>query len=86
MQTVGIRELKEQASDVLRRVREDGEVIDITYYGKVVAQIVPVRKPPKQEELEKLWANIEELAAEVSEAWIGDMTALEAVKEGRREL
>ena len=38
MAEVGVRELKQRASELLRRVREGRETIDITYRGKVVAQ------------------------------------------------
>jgi prevent-host-death family protein len=40
--TVGIRELRQQASAVLRRVVE-GEVIDVTDHGHPIARIVPLR-------------------------------------------
>lgn len=40
--TVGIRELRQQASALLRRVAA-GEVIDITDHGHPVARIVPLR-------------------------------------------
>ena len=44
MSTVSIRELKEHTSEIARRVRDDGETIDLTYRGEVFATIVP--KPP----------------------------------------
>lgn len=44
MATVGIRELKAHTSEILRRVREGGETIDITYRGEVVASISPKRR------------------------------------------
>jgi len=39
---VGIRELRQQASAVLRRV-VDGEVIEVTDHGHPIARIVPLR-------------------------------------------
>ena len=39
---MGIRELRQQASGVLRRVAE-GEVIEVTSHGHPVARIVPLR-------------------------------------------
>lgn len=39
---VGIRELRQQASGVLRRVTE-GEVIEVTSHGHPIARIVPLR-------------------------------------------
>ena len=40
--TVGIRELRQQASAVLKRVVA-GEVIDVTDHGHPIARIVPIR-------------------------------------------
>lgn len=39
--TVGLRELRHDTSGVFARVR-DGETIDVTDYGRLVARIVPV--------------------------------------------
>ncbi len=41
MEKIGIRELKQHTSAVLRRVVQ-GEVIEVTNYGKPVARIVPL--------------------------------------------
>ncbi len=87
MSLVGIRELKTNASELVRRVREQGEIIDITYYGEVVARLVPVKEiKTKPEELAELWAEMDRLAQEVSAQWIGSPNAVDAVREGRREL
>ncbi|NNN21504.1 MAG: type II toxin-antitoxin system prevent-host-death family antitoxin [Acidimicrobiales bacterium] len=40
--TVGLRELRNQTSDVMKRVRA-GETVEITDHGHIVAQIVPYR-------------------------------------------
>ena len=40
---VGIRDLKSQLSAYLREVK-NGQTIDITEHGQVIAQLVPVRK------------------------------------------
>jgi len=40
--SVGIRELRQQASAVLRRVTS-GETIDVTDHGHPIARIVPLR-------------------------------------------
>jgi prevent-host-death family protein len=37
MTTIGIRELKTNISEIMRRARESGEVIDITCRNEVVA-------------------------------------------------
>lgn len=87
MLAVGVRELKRNASALLRRVREKGEIIDITYRGVVVARLIPVREaalPP--DDVAALMAEMDALAAEVSAKWIGSPSAVDAVHDVRREL
>jgi prevent-host-death family protein len=45
MERIGIRQLKQHASAVVRRVAA-GESIDITDYGHPVARLVPLRGGP----------------------------------------
>ena len=42
MHSVGIRELRQQASAILKRVR-NGEVIEVTEHGHAIARIVPLQ-------------------------------------------
>lgn len=42
MSTVGVRELRQNASEILREV-EAGEAATVTVAGRPVAQIVPIR-------------------------------------------
>ena len=87
MTEVGIRELKQRTSDILRRVRLDKETILITYRGRVVARLTPVDSArSKVAEAQPVWAEIDDLAAEISTHWRPGLGAAEAVKEQRREL
>jgi prevent-host-death family protein len=87
MREVGIRELKEQASAILRRLREDKETITITYRGQPVALLVPIEYTEKDEALwEATWAETGELAQEIDRNWPAGVSAAEAVSEQRREL
>jgi prevent-host-death family protein len=87
MSEVGIRELKTHASEIVRRVREQGEVVDITFHGEVVARLVPVRPPiPTPEEVAALLTDLDQLAAEVSAAWPEGVSAVDAVRDVRRDL
>lgn len=87
MTSVGVRELKEQTSKILRRVREEGESIEITYHGQPIARLVPITPPPPSEEdVAAYWADLEELAAEVGNKWPEGVTAVDAVRDVRREL
>lgn len=83
MQTVGIRELKQHASELVRRVREEGSEIQITYRGEVVALLIPVIRSTPQEEAQA-WAEIDSLAAEIGVRWPVGVSAAEAVAENRR--
>lgn len=87
MSLIGIRELKANAGELVRRVHEEGEIIDITYHGEVVARLVPVKEAKTStEELATIWAEMDRLAQEVSAQWTGSPSAVDAVREGRREL
>ena len=86
MVTVGIRELKTQVSRILRRVREDGETVEVTHHGRVIARIVPVDQPWAAEAEAVVWADLDRLAAEIGARWPAGVSAADAVAEGRREL
>ena len=87
MTEIGVRQLKQQVSDILRRVREKREVITITYRGRAVARLVPVEDAEgKQAESEAVWVEMDRLAQEVGAYWPKGQSALEAVQEQRRGL
>ncbi len=83
MYTVGIRELKQHASELIRMVRENGSEIQVTYRGKVVALLVPVERVAGQEE-DAAWVEIDNLAAQIGSRWQAGVSASQAVAEGRR--
>lgn len=91
MESVGVRQLKERTSEIIRRVREDKETIAITYRGREIAQIVPTTTPPTYTESDrahdlKVWVEMEDLAKEIGALWPKGLSAEEAVREQRREL
>jgi prevent-host-death family protein len=57
MATVGLRELRQDASDLVRRV-EDGEEIEITVAGRLAARLVPAT--PRQWQK---WADVASIFA-----------------------
>ena len=83
MVTVGVRELKQQTSELIRMVRETGSEIQVTYHGQVVALLVPVNKP-KSKNASRAWTQLDNLAAEISANWKTGVSAARAVSEGRR--
>lgn len=50
MASVGIRELRDNISSVIRRVAS-GEAIDVTDHGHLVARIVPIRARSELEQM-----------------------------------
>ena len=87
MLSVGIRELKTRASDLVRLVRENGEDIRVTYYGRTVARLISVAPPlDMPANAQVVWADIDQLAEEIGRRWPAQVSAADAVAEGRREL
>ena len=64
MISVGVRELKQQASELIRLVREEQREIQITYRGKLVALLVPVERATVEDQT-AAWTNLDALAAEI---------------------
>ena len=87
MRSIGVRELKAQTSRILRRVREKGEEVQVTYRGRPVARLIPVSGPrPGPGETAAVWSDLDRLAAEIGGLWPAELTAADAVREGRRKL
>lgn len=87
MRSIGVRELKEHASQVLRRVRERGEEIEVTHHGRVVARLIPVsRERLRPRGSAATWATLDRVAREIGARWSKGRSATAAVREGRRDL
>ena len=85
MEEIGVRELKENASEVLRRVREEQATYRITYRGRVVAELSPSPRGDKDDEnWERIWAEMDELAEEIGKEWPEGVSAVDAIREQRR--
>ncbi len=86
MGRIGIRELKQDASRILRSVREDGESFDVTYHGKVIARLVPVAETLGSvmtiDEFFEEWDELVKYDPLLPE---GDY-AVEAIRESRRRI
>jgi prevent-host-death family protein len=86
--TVGVRELKNQTSRIIRAVREDLCEYVVTLRGEPVA----VLRPLTEEEVERLrrvevdaaLAEMKALTQEVASAWTSEKSGVELVAEQRR--
>jgi len=87
MRSIGIRELKARTSQVIREVRLHGGEVDITHHGRVVARLVPVAAPrPASRRSAAVWSTIDRVAREIGRRWPKGVSAVQAVREGRRDL
>ena len=92
MRTIGIRDLKTHLSEILRQVQEEGQVIEVTNHGEIVARVVPVRKRgglkanAKDKANSTVWTDLERLAAEIGAHLPERVDAVQAVRDVRREL
>jgi prevent-host-death family protein len=85
--SVGVRELKQHTTQILRQVRQRSVEVQITYRGQIIARLLPVR--PTKLTLPRhspVWTDLDELAAEIGARWPAKVSAVDAVREGRREL
>ncbi|HVA23854.1 MAG TPA: type II toxin-antitoxin system prevent-host-death family antitoxin [Chloroflexota bacterium] len=80
---VGVRELRDHVSQILKRVAEQGETIEVCKHGMVVARIVP-SQPFDEDAAWKEWnEKADELAEQISAHWQGPQDAVAAVREQR---
>jgi prevent-host-death family protein len=88
MRTIQVHELKEHLSEILHQVQEKGETVEITIDGEAVAFLIPVLKPPPSFERPEadIWADMDRLTTEISARWPKDVSAVDAVRDVRREL
>ncbi len=94
MPRVGVRELKNQTTEILRNVREHRAEYVVTYRGRPVAVLLPIDEAWLEAETrrvvetatpgENVWAELEALRQEIDQSWRSEKTATELVSEQRR--
>jgi len=84
MISVGVRELKQQASELIRLVRETGKQVQVTHRGRVVALLVPVESTADSNAEKHAWDDLDSLAAEIGARWPKGISAARAVAAVRR--
>ena len=87
MKKVGVRELKQRASEIVREVREAGASYEVTHRGRVVARLVPaMESAPEPFDVEKWSAEVDALGEEIAKKWPKGLTAVEAMREDRSRI
>ncbi len=85
LRSVGVRELKEHTSELLREVSDRGEEIQVTSRGKVIARLLPPLEPrPLQDDFDAIWADMDRLAEEIGKRWPEGVSGVESLSEDRR--
>jgi len=93
----GIDKLTTHLRTLLDDARRSGETIEIVDNGEVVAHIVPRLKPApdlhaatddqdRRARDTAIWADIDRLAEEIGKEWPEGVSAVDAVRDVRREL
>ena len=92
MSLIGVRELREQTSEVIRRVREDRAEYVVTYQGRPVAIILPLDAGRAEKEMVQAsrkavldnWERYERLAEELRRDWPTDLSTQDVIDSIRR--
>lgn len=94
MPKIGVRELKDQATGILREVREHQAQYIITYHGEPVAALIPLDaawfEGAQRQALaatqpdDALAAEMDTLRREIDRSWRVEAGGVELIAEGRR--
>lgn len=88
MTRIGIRELKNQTSRIVREVREEQAEYVVTHQGQPVAVLYPYTKADAEHErkleMDAALEAMRKTANEVARAWTSPKTAVEILDEQRR--
>jgi prevent-host-death family protein len=92
MSLIGVRELREKTSEVIRRVRQDLAEYVVTYQGRPVAIILPLDTGRAEREMVQAgkkavlgnWERYERLAEELRCAWPADLSTQDLIDSIRR--
>lgn len=83
MRTIEVRELEKHISEILRQVKENAETIEVAQNGEVIARLTPVQHAAVGD---IDWADTDILRAEIAKYWPVSVSAVDAVRDVRREL
>lgn len=93
MPSIGVRELKNHAPEIMRLVREERAEYIVTYRGEPVAMLLPLGKNWRElitaqqiasiEPSRNVWSELDELRREIDREWQSEKSAVELLIEQR---
>jgi len=88
MKTVEVNELIGRIDEILGLVVEKGEIFDITEHGRLIARLEPAGegKQAVEDSDADAWAKLKRIAAELEPYWPEGASAVDAVRDVRRDL
>ena len=92
MDKVGIRKLKNEASAIIRTVREEQAEYIVTYRGEPVAIIRPIDDTAEASDVggthanTDFWEKLDKIRVEIDANWLSENTAVELIEKQRRAL
>lgn len=84
MPDIGVRQLKEQASEIIRQVRDERVRYVITHRGAPVAVLLPFDEAGQPPAGVEVWDELSQLGEEVGRRWRDDRLPTELLAELRR--
>lgn len=84
MPSIGVRELKARASEILRSVREQKARYLVTYHGRSIAALIPLEELETVEPDEAAWQELIHLGEQIGDSWKSEASSAELLEEMRR--
>lgn len=86
MPEIGVRELKTNASEIIRNVREHRARYTITYRGQAVGVLLPLEQPETELPVEaaSAWDELVRLGKEIGRGWQSPSSSADLLSEMRR--
>ena len=88
MVAIHIDDLRERTDEILRRLQETGETVEIRDDDRTSARLVPIADDAAAREAETaaIWDDLERLSVEIGRRWPAGVSAAAAVRDDRRDL
>lgn len=84
MRAVGVRELRERTSEILKEVNETGQIVEVTHHGKVLAHLVPPPRTRHPEEINQALERAHDLMERIGERVTEQTDSSTLMQEERR--